>query len=586
MKLLTIKEAAVALNCHPNTLRQWEEKGLLTPIRIGVRRDRRYPQGVIERFLARNSDSADVVKTVLPSNYDLSRIDMTGTHYEGLQPKTLINHQDYRNLDKIIIPQFSAHTFLKRFNQNIVYIPKNDLIKYPTVAEKILAIITSAKYRSGSLATINLSKYQTVILEKLNYSIAKQQPVEFVLPAFPFKIANPLKSSRGDADLAEVGSLCKFNEINLQIKRIYKPGARFHIFHDGHLYFRHFLHEEADASRYFNSLKRFVKDMGLGQVIHLHDAIEDLKQIPRFAIIYAKSRREIKNLWQTKKSRDQKIQKIIQSAKANINLAHVPYEALYRVTSAEDWDLTVSDKKLKQHINQRAEKCAFEYMVVQHALEKANFFETIAPQAVRLTVHPKEGQIGIHLVKRKTYLLPWMGVGVLKNTGEVSVHYESELLSSTKYQPVFIKGEKYPFYYQEAAVMYQGTTEFQRLFDKVVDSLTKKDFYWAFAFSNEYLSKPVRETLVGVHARLAQKGIQDRAICRQDMLQVIAKAYQGNKHIELRGQAGEIPTGVIILRDRVIHLLWGEEPAAYEVTAPVVVKRYRELFEEYWSNHE
>lgn len=41
-ELITLKDACELLKVHPNTLRQWDEKGVLKAIRIGVRKDRRY----------------------------------------------------------------------------------------------------------------------------------------------------------------------------------------------------------------------------------------------------------------------------------------------------------------------------------------------------------------------------------------------------------------------------------------------------------------------------------------------------------------------------------------------------------------
>lgn len=45
----------------------------------------------------------------------------------------------------------------------------------------------------------------------------------------------------------------------------------------------------------------------------------------------------------------------------------------------------------------------------------------------------------------------------------------------------------------------------------------------------------------------------------------------------------DIPTGVIILSDRVIHLLWGEVPAAYEIRDAEVVRPYQNLFATTWQ---
>ncbi len=40
--ILTLKQACEVLNCHPNTLRKWDNDGVLVAIRFGRRRDRRF----------------------------------------------------------------------------------------------------------------------------------------------------------------------------------------------------------------------------------------------------------------------------------------------------------------------------------------------------------------------------------------------------------------------------------------------------------------------------------------------------------------------------------------------------------------
>ena len=41
-RLLKLSKAAELLNVHPNTLRQWDKKGVLKAVRFGERGDRRY----------------------------------------------------------------------------------------------------------------------------------------------------------------------------------------------------------------------------------------------------------------------------------------------------------------------------------------------------------------------------------------------------------------------------------------------------------------------------------------------------------------------------------------------------------------
>lgn len=50
-ELLTLDEASKYLKCHPNTLRQWDKKGILPAIRIGIRKARRYKKEDLEKFV-------------------------------------------------------------------------------------------------------------------------------------------------------------------------------------------------------------------------------------------------------------------------------------------------------------------------------------------------------------------------------------------------------------------------------------------------------------------------------------------------------------------------------------------------------
>lgn len=51
--ILTLKQACELLNCHPNTLRNWDRKGVLKAIRFGTRGDRRYRKSDIEKMISK-----------------------------------------------------------------------------------------------------------------------------------------------------------------------------------------------------------------------------------------------------------------------------------------------------------------------------------------------------------------------------------------------------------------------------------------------------------------------------------------------------------------------------------------------------
>jgi len=49
--VLTLKQACEILNCHPNTLRNWDNQGILKAIRFGKRGDRRYKKEDVLKIL-------------------------------------------------------------------------------------------------------------------------------------------------------------------------------------------------------------------------------------------------------------------------------------------------------------------------------------------------------------------------------------------------------------------------------------------------------------------------------------------------------------------------------------------------------
>jgi len=51
-EILTLKQVCGILNCHANTLRNWDKRGVLKSIRFGTRKDRRYKKTDILNFIS------------------------------------------------------------------------------------------------------------------------------------------------------------------------------------------------------------------------------------------------------------------------------------------------------------------------------------------------------------------------------------------------------------------------------------------------------------------------------------------------------------------------------------------------------
>ena len=58
-ELITLKQASALLQCHPNTLRKWDKKGVLKAVRFGVRGDRKYKKEDIISLISSKRNHED-----------------------------------------------------------------------------------------------------------------------------------------------------------------------------------------------------------------------------------------------------------------------------------------------------------------------------------------------------------------------------------------------------------------------------------------------------------------------------------------------------------------------------------------------
>ena len=56
-EILTLAQACEILNCHPNTLRNWENKGLIKCIRFGSRGDRRFKKEEVLKLIKNENEN-------------------------------------------------------------------------------------------------------------------------------------------------------------------------------------------------------------------------------------------------------------------------------------------------------------------------------------------------------------------------------------------------------------------------------------------------------------------------------------------------------------------------------------------------
>ncbi|MFC1801408.1 TrmB family transcriptional regulator [Nanoarchaeota archaeon] len=136
---------------------------------------------------------------------------------------------------------------------------------------------------------------------------------------------------------------------------------------------------------------------------------------------------------------------------------------------------------------------------------------------------------------------------------------------------------------KQIAVVHEGFKSFKALFNRIEDELSNGDSYWAFAFKKEYYTPAASLFLRSFHKKLEKKKIQDRVIGHHSVKKSIQKTFEGNKNIKIKYTNNDTPLGVIIIKNKVINLIWGERPTAIEITSEQIHEQYKKFFLELWK---
>ena len=131
-----------------------------------------------------------------------------------------------------------------------------------TLVEHITAIIAS--YRISSLGDRYEDGMKPKILDAVGRFVAKQEPVNMVVPAYPFKSPNRESKVLGpDPDLGESMTLQHFNSIGARIQQIYPPGGHVTIVSDGPCYNDLLGISDEEVFDYAKGLHRIARSLGL-----------------------------------------------------------------------------------------------------------------------------------------------------------------------------------------------------------------------------------------------------------------------------------------------------------------------------------
>lgn len=275
--------------------------------------------------------------------------------------------------------------------------------------ERIAEIIASYGIRRS--ADHYEDVYLPQLLETLQYFVSKQEAINMVVPAYPFKSPNRDEKVLGpDPDVGERMSLEHLNSIGARIQQIYPPGAYVTIVSDGCCYNDLLRVSDEEVFRYAEGLHRIVDRLGLKHIRFSDpfDLIEGRQNAPITEEEYASRIGELKDrlftlYMPTGYDFDEELK--------NDPNATLTYRGYIRFLTS---DLAMYFKEQKMSKNAIKKHCS---NVARRMIERGKVFSalvaTASPVHVRLSIHASDNtnKLSVALLPQKRYsafpVTPW-----------------------------------------------------------------------------------------------------------------------------------------------------------------------------------
>lgn len=260
---------------------------------------------------------------------------------------------------------------------------------------------------SDSCQTTNCPHCLAPHLEKATAAVLQEEPVRFILPAFPGKSPNSAKVLGYLPDMAEQRALQFLNELCNRINRIYEPGAQIIICSDGRVFSDVVGIPEEHITAYQVELDRMIKKFGLENLstFNLDELCtdKDFEQI-RLELMH--------NFGQTLEALKEKVRRGGKDSQTPEDReAHRMYCGITRFLFEDS--LMPNQTKSRTSIQKTCRVRAYE--VIRRSNAWSELLAEQFPEAVRLSIHPQTcgaRKLGIQLLGTQTWLTPWHGVAV------------------------------------------------------------------------------------------------------------------------------------------------------------------------------
>ena len=293
---------------------------------------------------------------------------------------------------------------------NIQYEISRSSVIARQLAREIMLYVMQFRRMTGpkkSCATSGCEVCLAPHLHQVISAIQNNQPIMFVLPAFPAKSPNLEKVLGTLPDMAEELSLKFLSHLCEQIRQIYSPGAQIILCSDGRVFNDAIGIHDKDVSYYKEELSLLLKKPSFESIstFDLDDRYPGLSYDQmRHQLMeqYGEPLEILKNAVRRGSKKPCSIED---------EEAHRQYCGITRflVEDATHPEQELSRTALQKMCRHNA------YIVVQRSRAWSVLLAERFPDAVRLSIHPQTcgtSKLGIRLMEAENWMTPWHGVAV------------------------------------------------------------------------------------------------------------------------------------------------------------------------------
>ena len=257
-------------------------------------------------------------------------------------------------------------------------------------------------------------------------------------------------------DLGEIACLVRMFEICKTVESIFPPGCIITLVTDGVIYHELFGATFQEAINFRTSLEKLISQMNISDRVRIIDMINLVNRFgSEFDLLKDKIAEELKS-----PELAHKMTNLQKGVAPNLNLTETPLEILFHLFNSNPDNIPENLQNdfsfWREDIATRSRKTAIGYASTLLAIKKLQIIEKIFPRAIRATVHPKPGQLGLFLVNNGSALGSYHGIPLLKksngkniNLKNLKIRYELDVRSRQNVRPVFLKGQNFPLFWEE-----------------------------------------------------------------------------------------------------------------------------------------